>query len=156
MYETLGALRIDEMFDIVVDYPDSLPAIRDTAECLRHTNLHKTFVARFRRAVQQRLLHAGAATTGIIHQYVSTIRALRGVDPSGGRPGCGGRLLRGHAAVQEPARLTAHPSPICFAHPHLPARLTPPPQARCWQPWRRPSARTCASAATPSAASSAC
>jgi anaphase-promoting complex subunit 2 len=84
MYETLGQLRISEMFDIVVDYPDSLPACRDTAECLRHTNLRRAFVTQFRRAVQQRLLHAGAATTGIIHQYVSSIRALRGVDPSGG------------------------------------------------------------------------
>lgn len=38
-YETLGQLRIQEMFDIVVDYPDSLPALKDTAACLNHTHL---------------------------------------------------------------------------------------------------------------------
>lgn len=38
-YETLGQLRIQEMFDIVVDYPDSLPALKDTAACLSHTHL---------------------------------------------------------------------------------------------------------------------
>ncbi|GLI63751.1 hypothetical protein VaNZ11_006824, partial [Volvox africanus] len=83
VYETLGRLRISEMFDIVVDYPDSLPAIRDLATCLRHTNLQSLFVSSFKRALQQRLLHAGASATGIIHQYVATIRAMREIDPSG-------------------------------------------------------------------------
>ncbi|GIL90433.1 hypothetical protein Vretifemale_18041, partial [Volvox reticuliferus] len=83
VYETLGRLRISEMFDIVVDYPDSLPAIRDLAACLRHTNLQSLFVSSFKRALQQRLLHAGASATGIIHQYVATIRTMREIDPSG-------------------------------------------------------------------------
>ena len=39
VFETLGRLRVSQMFDIVVDYPDSLPAVRDLAACLRHTNL---------------------------------------------------------------------------------------------------------------------
>lgn len=34
--------------------------------------------------VQRRLLHAGAATGDIIHQYISTIKALRQMDASGG------------------------------------------------------------------------
>lgn len=83
LYQTLGEIRIREMFDILVDYPDSLPAIRDISQCLCHTNLHSTFVIQFRSAVCQRLLHAGASTGDIIHQYVSTIRALREIDPSG-------------------------------------------------------------------------
>lgn len=33
--------------------------------------------------MQRRLLHAGAATSDIIHQYVSTIKALRDIDESG-------------------------------------------------------------------------
>ncbi len=37
--ETLGRLRISEMFDIVVEHPESLPAVRDLAACLRHTNV---------------------------------------------------------------------------------------------------------------------
>ncbi|GFR52612.1 hypothetical protein Agub_g15128, partial [Astrephomene gubernaculifera] len=83
VFETLGRLRLGQMFDIVVDYPDSLPAIRDLAACLRHTNLQSLFVSSFRRSLQQRLLHAGASATGIIHQYVATIRTMREIDPSG-------------------------------------------------------------------------
>ena len=57
--EVVGQLRISQMFDIVVDYPDSLPAVEDMRVCLRHTNLHHKFVARFRKATQERLLHPG-------------------------------------------------------------------------------------------------
>eukprot|EP00198_Chlamydomonas_reinhardtii_P009260 XP_001698597.1 cullin-related protein [Chlamydomonas reinhardtii] len=83
VFETLGRLRVSQMFDIVVDYPDSLPAVRDLAACLRHTNLQSLFVCAFKRALQQRLLHAGASATGIIHQYVATIKTMREIDPSG-------------------------------------------------------------------------
>ncbi|MEW5301063.1 MAG: hypothetical protein WDW36_003946 [Sanguina aurantia] len=82
-YETLGQLRIQELFDIVVDYPDSLPALKDTAACLSHTHLQSTFVSCFQSALRLRLLHAGASAGDIVTQYVATIRALREVDPSG-------------------------------------------------------------------------
>lgn len=82
VYETVGQLRIGEMFDIVVDYPDSRPAVQDMKECLAHTSLHRKFVAGFKQAIQERLLHAGAATSDIIEQYVSTIKTLREVDPT--------------------------------------------------------------------------
>ena len=59
MYETVGQLRIGEMFDIVVDYPESRAAVQDMKECLAHTSLHRHFVAAFKQAIQERLLHAG-------------------------------------------------------------------------------------------------
>lgn len=59
VYETVGCLRIASFFDMVVDYPDSQPALEDLRECLKHTNLHSHFISRFRSAIQQRLLHAG-------------------------------------------------------------------------------------------------
>lgn len=83
MLETLGALRSADMFNIVIDYPDSAPALQDLAMCLQHTNMAGHFAATFKAALQQRLLHAGAATADIIHTYVSTIRAMKQVDASG-------------------------------------------------------------------------
>lgn len=61
----------------------SLAAIEDLKECLANTSLHRRVVAVFGAAIQDRLLHPGAATTDIILQYVSSIRALQHVDPSG-------------------------------------------------------------------------
>lgn len=72
-----------DMFDIVVDYPDSAPALSDLAACLQHTSLAGHFAATFRGALTARLLHAGAATSDIIHTYVCTIRAMQTVDSSG-------------------------------------------------------------------------
>lgn len=83
MLETLGALRSADMFNIVIDYPDSAPALQDLSVCLQHTNMAGQFAATFKAALQQRLLHAGAATSDIIHTYVSTIRAMKQVDKSG-------------------------------------------------------------------------
>ena len=59
VYETVGQLRIKEMFDIVVDYPESRPAVQDVKDCLAHTNIHRKFVAGFKQAIGERLLHAG-------------------------------------------------------------------------------------------------
>jgi anaphase-promoting complex subunit 2 len=85
LLETLGMLRCSDMFDIVIDFPDSTPALSDLATCLQHTSLAGHFAATFRSALQARLLHAGAATSDIIHTYVSTIRAMQAVDSSGER-----------------------------------------------------------------------
>jgi anaphase-promoting complex subunit 2 len=83
LFTALGALRADELFDIIVDYPDSRPALADLSACLANTSLAGALAASFRAALQRRLLHAGAATTDILAQYVSSIRALRELDPSG-------------------------------------------------------------------------
>lgn len=55
----MGELRIAALFDIVVDHPESLPAVVDLRECLRYTNLHQRLAASFRQSIQDRLLHAG-------------------------------------------------------------------------------------------------
>ncbi|KAL4426176.1 hypothetical protein ABPG77_007458 [Micractinium sp. CCAP 211/92] len=96
VYETVGTLRIGDMFDIVVDYPDSLPAIEDIRDCLQNTNLHRKFVAVFRKALQDRLLHPGAATSDIIQQYVSAIKALAHIDPAGAILGAVGGPIRAY------------------------------------------------------------
>ena len=83
VYECVGNLRVEEMFDIVVDYPDSKPALLDLRDCMKHASLHRHLVTRFGQAIRNRLLHPGAATADIIQQYVSTIQALQHIDPSG-------------------------------------------------------------------------
>jgi len=76
--------RIEDMFSIIRDFPDSRPAVLDlqiglaTEPALQHH-----FVSTLRAATRKRLLQAGAATDDIIEQYVLTIRTLRAVDPSG-------------------------------------------------------------------------
>lgn len=82
-YETLQDLRIAKLFEIIVDYPDSSAAIEDLKQCLEYTGQHTKLVDSFISALRYRLLTAGASTNDILHQYVSTIKALRTIDPAG-------------------------------------------------------------------------
>ncbi|KAH9321998.1 hypothetical protein KI387_016637, partial [Taxus chinensis] len=82
-YETLQDLRIGQLFDIIIDYPESEDAIKDLKQCLDNTGQHAKLVESFLSALRYRLLIAGASTNDILEQYVSTIKALRTMDPTG-------------------------------------------------------------------------
>ena len=77
VYETVGQLRMTEMFDIVVDYPDSRPAVQDVKDCLAHTNLHRKFVAGFKQAIGERLLHAGHTSLTPSHHHTQALSNTR-------------------------------------------------------------------------------
>lgn len=61
----------------------SSPAIEDLKQCLEYTGQHSKLVDSFISSLRFRLLTAGASTNDILHQYVSTIKALRTIDPTG-------------------------------------------------------------------------
>ena len=42
--------RIDELFDIIVEYPESEPALADLRECLHHVELRSKVVSSLRNA----------------------------------------------------------------------------------------------------------
>ncbi|KLO14760.1 Cullin [Schizopora paradoxa] len=91
--KTLCDLRTTEIFDIIVDFPDSMPALIDLKECLQRVDQRSELVSTLRSlydhlliellANRKRLLHPGADTKDILHQYVSMIRCLRVIDPPG-------------------------------------------------------------------------
>ncbi|EGO24136.1 hypothetical protein SERLADRAFT_416324 [Serpula lacrymans var. lacrymans S7.9] len=83
MHKTLCDLRTKEIFDIIVDHPDSAGALQDLKECLQRVDQRAELVQSLRSANQRRLLHPGADTKDILAQYVSTIRCLRVIDPPG-------------------------------------------------------------------------
>ncbi|KAJ1921219.1 Anaphase-promoting complex subunit 2 [Mycoemilia scoparia] len=89
--------RVHELFDIIVDFPGSLPAIEDLKFCLEYNGHRRLKLAEDLKEAhcvtldslpsslnrtQRRLLHAGANTDDILTQYISTIRCLRILDPS--------------------------------------------------------------------------
>ena len=97
-------LRGGELFDMVADFPSSLPGILDLRKALggsssssssssssgtsaspsttdsrrRTSELAKSF----RIALKKRLLHVGASTAQILDMYISMVRCLRVLDPS--------------------------------------------------------------------------
>jgi len=82
--ETFGRTRIRQLFTIIVEFPESEPALVDLAECIdRVQELRKELVKALRSDLEARLLHPGVDTNDILTAYVSAIRALRVLDPSG-------------------------------------------------------------------------
>lgn len=95
--------RSTELFDIIVDFPASTPALEDIKvrtesttplsvitlillplqTCLSKTDLRVHLVNSLRSLMDRRLLHPGADTKDIITQYIATIKCLRILDPAG-------------------------------------------------------------------------
>lgn len=83
LYHSYTKLRIDQLFNIIIEYPDSQPAVDDIKLCLEKTDLRATLCKSLQNALETRLLHPGVNTPDILTAYVTTIRALRHLDPSG-------------------------------------------------------------------------
>lgn len=82
-FNAIVNLRIQELFDIIVDYPTSIPALNDLRSGISTPQLRAKIVTAFQRACNSRLLHPGASTSDIILQYMSTIHAFRLLDAKG-------------------------------------------------------------------------
>ncbi|XP_065836636.1 anaphase-promoting complex subunit 2-like [Oscarella lobularis] len=83
VYKAFSSMRMLEMFDIIVDYPESEAAIIDLKECWERIDEKKTLIKILKTSFKRRLLHPGADTTDILTHYVSTIKSLRLLDPTG-------------------------------------------------------------------------
>ncbi|KAH3662344.1 hypothetical protein OGAPHI_005596 [Ogataea philodendri] len=79
----LVRLRIKEIFDIVVDYPDSTFALQELRECMTTASQQTQLVNTFIHLAEKRLLHAGVSTIDIIKCYISTIRSFLIIDHRG-------------------------------------------------------------------------
>jgi anaphase-promoting complex subunit 2 len=78
----LAALRIQELFDIVMAWPVSRPALDDLRATITTAARRKQLTNSFSRALQTRLLHPGCSTLEILQTYISIIRTLHALDPS--------------------------------------------------------------------------
>ncbi|KAK5451487.1 hypothetical protein LTS15_008252 [Exophiala xenobiotica] len=79
----LGALRVDELFDIIVDWDATAPAIEDLRHFTTNPATRGYLTHDFASVLQTRLLHPGASTIEIIQLYISIIRSFRVLDPKG-------------------------------------------------------------------------
>ncbi|GAA5974574.1 hypothetical protein JCM5350_001199 [Sporobolomyces pararoseus] len=83
IHKVLCQLRTTELFDMILDFPESKPALEDLRLCLIKTDQRSLLISRLRQQLSSRLLHPGIDTREIIKVYVSTIRCLRIIDPPG-------------------------------------------------------------------------
>lgn len=80
--ECYCTIRSKEIFDIIADYPDSLPSIIDLNQALSQAQKVSTIVHALKEAFRKRLLHPGAQSGQILQVYMNTIKVMRVFDPS--------------------------------------------------------------------------
>ncbi|KAK4459105.1 hypothetical protein QBC42DRAFT_312613 [Cladorrhinum samala] len=78
----LAALRIREMYDIVLAWPDSQGALDDLRATITTPARRQQLKAGFSRVLQKRLLHPGSSTLEILRTYIAIIRTLHALDHS--------------------------------------------------------------------------
>uniref|UniRef100_A0A914UZ69 Anaphase-promoting complex subunit 2 n=1 Tax=Plectus sambesii TaxID=2011161 RepID=A0A914UZ69_9BILA len=83
LFDSVGRRLISQLFDIVVDFPDSSPALQDLTTCLDRALLRAHLTDSLQRDVSQRLLHIGVNTDDVLNAYTSAVKSLRILDPSG-------------------------------------------------------------------------
>ncbi|XP_060537685.1 LOW QUALITY PROTEIN: anaphase-promoting complex subunit 2-like, partial [Pantherophis guttatus] len=81
-YRLYASMRIEELFSIIRDFPESKPAVEDLKYCLERTNQRQQLLTSLKSALELRLLHPGVNTADIITLYISAIKALRELDSS--------------------------------------------------------------------------
>ncbi|KAJ8928110.1 hypothetical protein NQ314_019336 [Rhamnusium bicolor] len=83
LYNSYTKIRIDQLFNIIIEYPESLPALEDLRLCLPRTDLKPLLTKKLQKAMETRLLHPGVSTPDVLTAYVAAIRSLRVLDPTG-------------------------------------------------------------------------
>lgn len=79
----LGALRTDELFNVVVEWDDSRGAIEDLKRYVTVPSSRTYLTTTFSTIVSHRLLQPGASTNEVLQVYISIIRAFTVLDPKG-------------------------------------------------------------------------
>lgn len=83
--EAFIMVRMGELFELVTEWPESLPAVKELRVALDRTGRlwYQSLAKKWRHSLRARLLHPGAETSQIIDVYINIIKVLREMDPSG-------------------------------------------------------------------------
>lgn len=82
LFETYYAVRRQELFSIMIEYPESHPSLLDLRLCFQNAKLLQDLIDELGHEVRTRLLHPGVHTDQILLGYGCLVRALRVIDPS--------------------------------------------------------------------------
>lgn len=83
LFEKYANTIIDQFFNIIIEFPDSQPAIDDLKLCMEKLDLRAHLVETLKNSIETRLLHPGVDTSDIITGYVATIKTMRHLEKSG-------------------------------------------------------------------------
>ncbi|KAF3936828.1 hypothetical protein ABW19_dt0204513 [Dactylella cylindrospora] len=81
--QRLSRVRMKEMFDIIVEFPASMPGIMDLIPTLNTPMARSVLTNTFAFTLNRRLLHQGASTVNILQAYIKMIKCFQILDAKG-------------------------------------------------------------------------
>lgn len=84
--DAYAEVRVSHMFEIIIEYPNSDAAIQDLKMCLDQStssDFRLNLIDSVKQSLVESLLHPGVNTYDILTAYISAIKALRALDPTG-------------------------------------------------------------------------
>ena len=78
----LATLRINELFDIILQWPDSRDGLEDLRVSVTTPQRRLQLTDTFSQTLQRRLLHPGCSTLKILQVYISMIKTFHALDHS--------------------------------------------------------------------------
>lgn len=84
--EAYAEVRKSHMFEIIIEYPNSEAGIQDLRTCLEQatsSDFRMNLIESVKQSLTESLLHPGVNTYDILTAYISAIKALRALDPTG-------------------------------------------------------------------------
>lgn len=84
--DAYAEIRVSHMFEIIIEFPNSEAAIQDLKLCLERSNspnFRLNLIDSVKQSLVESLLHPGVNTYDILTAYISAIKALRALDPTG-------------------------------------------------------------------------
>lgn len=82
VYVTFYGVRKSELFCIMMDYPESHPAVMDLKAYLMETRSLQSLIDSMSKEVNSKLLQPGVHTDEVLLAYGCLVRGLREIDPS--------------------------------------------------------------------------
>ncbi|XP_067629026.1 anaphase-promoting complex subunit 2 isoform X2 [Eurosta solidaginis] len=83
LYENVALSITEQFFSIIIDFPESIPAIDDLKVCMEKIDMRKHFIETLTNTLKVRVLHPGVNTMDILTGYIAAIKAIRYLDNSG-------------------------------------------------------------------------
>lgn len=100
-------VRMEELFTIITEYPDSKPAVEELREAIAYSTTpaqRMRLATSLKENLQRRLLHPGANTAQILDVYISAIKVLRTIDADGNHKNSSGQQQLLLETVTEPIK----------------------------------------------------
>jgi anaphase-promoting complex subunit 2 len=82
VYKLVGKKRIAQMFDIILDFPDTKPALHDLALCLANCDLTNLLESHLKAEFARRVANLSKQTEGILLIYINLTKVMKQLFPT--------------------------------------------------------------------------